>query len=387
VHWNSLPKETSAPILIVDPGEAARLAKDLGDRYRSRRFAVRGWWQIEWDKMTPGTLLRFLIERRVWNPVGTTDAVMMVAKDLHPNQSLASIPLRAAPPAREYSGDAARPSGRVIGSPGSAAGQFAEPAGLAFDGDGNLLVADSKNHRIQKLSPDGQVLAVWGGPDAGEDAAHFRQPCGVAAAPDGSIYVADTWNHRIVKLDRSGRYLLDWREQDPGFWGPRAVAVAANGSVFVADTGNKRVLAYDPTGRKLFAIGGEGSEPGKLIEPVGLAIDDKAGTLYVADTGNHRVQSFDLAGKPRLAWPVFGWQEFYTEPYLAWHAGELWATDSYNHRVNAYEPLGALLRSIDGATGAPRLGRPTGIAIAADGRIFLSDATENHLAVLDNPPR
>ena len=35
-----------------------------------------------------------------------------------------------------------------------------------------------------------------------------------------------------------------------------------------------------------------------------------------------------------------GWQEFYTEPYLAWHSGTLWATDSFNHRVNAYDARG-----------------------------------------------
>ena len=48
-------------------------------------------------------------------------------------------------------------------------------------------------------------------------------------------------------------------------------------------------------------------------------------------------------------WPVFGWEEFYTEPYLAWHAGLLWATDSFNHRVNAFDAAGKLRFSI-GAT-------------------------------------
>ncbi len=84
VHWNSLPRQTNAPIIVVDPDDATRLQKDLGERYTARRFAVRGWWQIEWDKMTPWTLLRFLAERRVWNPTGTTDAVMLLAKDLSP---------------------------------------------------------------------------------------------------------------------------------------------------------------------------------------------------------------------------------------------------------------------------------------------------------------
>ncbi|MGH7896669.1 MAG: flippase activity-associated protein Agl23, partial [Candidatus Binatia bacterium] len=337
VHWSALPAETRAPILIVDPGDATRLEKDLGERYRSRRFAVRGWWQIEWQKMTPGNVLRFLLYRRVWNPTGTTDAVMLVAKDVQPGGELPLARLRPASPTRDYFATPAKPGdARVVGGPGTAPGQFSEPRGLAFDRDGSLLVADSKNNRIQKLDRSGKVITVFGGPSPGDGPGQFRAPGGVAAAPDGSIYVADTWNHRIQKLDREGRFILEWREQDPGFWGPRAVAVSPNGSIFVADTGNKRILAYDPGGQRLNVFGGDGNSPGQFVEPVGLAIDPETKVLYVADTGNHRVQSFDLEGRFRAAFTVFGWQEFYTEPYLAWHAGTLWATDSFNRRVNAY---------------------------------------------------
>ncbi len=388
VHWNALPRQTNAPILIVDPDDAARLQKDVGERYTAKRFAVRGWWQIEWDQMTPWTLLRFLVERRVWNPTGTTDAVMLLAKDLSPKATLPTVSLRAAPPVREYQGTALPAAGHRLGEPGAGPGQFAEPRGLALGEDGALLVADSANNRIQKLASDGKVLAVWGGPAAGSGPGQFRQPCGVAAGRDGSIYVADTWNHRIVKLDRNGQFQLEWRDEDQGFWGPRAVAVAPNGTVFVADTGNKRILAYESTGRRLFDFGGEGSEPGKLIEPVGLTIDDANGTLYVADTGNHRIQAFDLEGRFRSVLPVFGWQEFYTEPYLAWHAGMLWATDSFNRRINAYDSRGTLLRSIDGAAGSLLLSRPTGIAVAGDGRVYVSDVAGSFVAVLDEakPP-
>ena len=383
VHWNSLPKETNAPIVIVDPGDATRLEKDLGDRYTAKRFAVRGWWQIEWDKATPANVLRFLIFRRVWNATGTTDAVMLVANDLTPQKVLPTIALRPAPPARDYSGTAARASGRVIGERGAGPGQFAEPRGVAFAADGNVLVADTENNRIQKLAPDGRMLAVWGGPAPGDHPREFRQPCGVTVAADGTIYIADTWNHRVQKLDPQGGFLLEWHEVDPAFWGPRAIAAAPNGSIFVADTGNKRVLAYDPGGQKLLTIGGEGSEPGKFVEPVGLAVDAQAKVLYVADTGNHRVQAFDLEGKFRNAWPVFGWQEFYTEPYLVWHSDTLWATDSFNHRVNAYDARGTLKKSIDGVSGGGVLGRPTGIAVAPDGRVFVADLTAGHLVVLD----
>ena len=39
----------------------------------------------------------------------------------------------------------------IIGGPGAAPGQFSNPWGVALDSAGNLYVADSQNHRVQKL--------------------------------------------------------------------------------------------------------------------------------------------------------------------------------------------------------------------------------------------
>jgi DNA-binding beta-propeller fold protein YncE len=92
---------------------------------------------------------------------------------------------------------------KVFGSAGTAPGQFQRPRGIAVAPDGSLYIADTGNHRIQHLSVDGKVLAVWGqfGDLAqGEAAAPpgtFNAPWDVAVGPDGSVYVADTWNQRI----------------------------------------------------------------------------------------------------------------------------------------------------------------------------------------------
>jgi DNA-binding beta-propeller fold protein YncE len=66
----------------------------------------------------------------------------------------------------------------------------------------------------------------------------------------------------------------------------------------------------------------------------------------------------------------------------------LWATDSFNRRINAYDSRGTLLRSIDGAAGPLLLSRPTGIAVAGDGRVYVSDVAGSFVAVLDEakPP-
>jgi DNA-binding beta-propeller fold protein YncE len=73
------------------------------------------------------------------------------------------------------------------GARGQADGQFIEPYGVATDAAGNLYVADSLNHRIQKFSPAGAFLGKWG--TLGTGAGQFNEPRAVAVGPSGSVYV------------------------------------------------------------------------------------------------------------------------------------------------------------------------------------------------------
>ncbi|OPH62099.1 hypothetical protein BC351_02345 [Paenibacillus ferrarius] len=95
------------------------------------------------------------------------------------------------------------------GGPGSGLGEFDEPYGVAVDKQGNLYVADSNNHRIQKLLIATNKWSKWSkdydGPDVpdngyGSDLGEFDYPTGVAIDHMGNVYVADYNNHRIQKL-------------------------------------------------------------------------------------------------------------------------------------------------------------------------------------------
>ncbi|NMB90392.1 MAG: hypothetical protein GYA17_18685, partial [Chloroflexi bacterium] len=127
-----------------------------------------------------------------------------------------------------------------IGAAGEQPGQFQSPRGLAVAPDGSLYVADTDNHRVQHLAPDGSVLQVWGQyADAGQGTAPggtFNEPWDVAAGPDGTVYVADTWNHRIQHFSARGDFIDMWGtfgqgQQPDAFWGPRSLAVDGEGRV------------------------------------------------------------------------------------------------------------------------------------------------------------
>jgi DNA-binding beta-propeller fold protein YncE len=278
----------------------------------------------------------------------------------------------------------------VFGIAGSEPGQFQRPRGIAIAPDGTLYVADTENHRIQHLDQDGTPLHVWGSfADLTQGAAPggtFFEPWGIAAAPDGSIYVADTWNHRIQKFSPEGEYLTMWgyfgqAERSDAFWGPRDVVVDQEGRVIVSDTGNKRIAIFGPDGEFIAEFGEEGFASGQFNEPVGLALDTD-GILYVADTWNQRIQSFspdDLGSfQPLNSWDVFGWygQSLDNKPFLAADDQvHLFVADPEGVRVLEFTGVGEIVRYWgDYSEGNDGFSLVGAIAVDAQGDVWVTDA-------------
>lgn len=376
-NWGAGLRRVDTPILIVDVDAATSLRAPLAEKYDEKRFAIRGWWEPNWSLMNLGNLFHWVRTRQTWSGVGSSDAVLFSLKEAAPGVAIEPIDVNPPPPPRGYPGQPQdiEPAAIWGGSQGSAKGEFNEPRGLAVDATGNLFVADSKNHRIQKLDPQGKPLLAWGA--QGAEPGQFNDPCGIAVSKDGFVYVADTWNHRIQKFDLNGNFLLEWRDAT-GFWGPRGIAVSPDGqSIYLTDTGNKRVLRFDPQGNLLKTWGGEGTKPGEFIEPVGIAVDGE-GRVVVVDTGNRRLQVFDADGNYQSEIRVSGWEEFYSEPYVAvMNDGSYVVTDSYNHRCARY--VDGQLQMSWGKTGKDggELNRPIGIAADNQGGVYVAD-TLNH---------
>ncbi len=380
-QWASRIDQATTPVIVGDWDPEGALEKQLAPKYDARRVPIRAWWFPDPTKEgavsrpTWKDAWRWWLFHEIWSPIGSQDATFFVRKDLGGTGLLEPLQLQVQDTSsRDYPSDAVElPAPKVIGVAGPGPGQLAEPRGVAADGSGNIYVADSKNSRIDVFDPNGAFLRAVGTPGSGDG--QLKEPSGVAVGPDGEIFVADTWNHRIARFGPGGDWRGAWTDPEKGFFGPRSL-VLSRGSLYVSDTGNKRIVRFDAaTGAVTARWGTAGSEPGQFVEPVGLAADASS-RIYVADTGNHRVQVFDADGKFLRQFPVLGWKDFYTEPYLAIGPGDaVLVTDSWKPRIARYDASGALVRSFktDG------LKRPTGITLDPFGRVVVSDRDMNRL--------
>ena len=166
------------------------------------------------------------------------------------------------------------------------------------------------------------------------------------------------------------------------FLGPRGVAVDAQGRVYVADTGNKRIVVFDADGKFLTQFGAAGLDAGQFDEPVGVAVAPD-GTVYVTDTWNQRIQAFvpSLDGMlfvPFLQWDVNAWfgQSLENKPLIAVNAaGHVFVTDPEGFRILEFDANGVFVRAWgDFGVGLSEIGLAGGVAVDAQGRVWVADA-------------
>jgi 4-amino-4-deoxy-L-arabinose transferase-like glycosyltransferase len=173
--------------------------------------------------------------------------------------------------------------GRFAGTLPLERSDFYKPRGFSIDDNDNLYVADTGQNRVLKFAPDGKLLAVYGGTKGG-GAGEMLEPTDAALLPNGELMVLDTGNKRLQWFDAAGRYRAEW----PINWsvplnGPH-LALDLGGRPLVTDPDRGRVVRYDPE-RRILQIGGA---PGQFVLPVDV-IADPAGRFYVVDTGGKKV--------------------------------------------------------------------------------------------------
>jgi uncharacterized protein (TIGR03663 family) len=357
----------------------------LADREARRRV-----WEIVVHRRYPGVSLaewpyrhefKLFIRRDLVRQVWPLNLEALVLDERGVSQKV-DLPRVACPVLAVYAGNHA---GQPLKAP-SAAAMTSEGLRLIADtGNGRILVFDEAGTLVRAFGSACELSKGAAGGCEDPDAAgplsrgdgQFAEPWGIAAGPDGEIVVADTWNGRIQSFDRRGRFLRAWGRlvmnaplpiPPDDLYGPRGLAYdSARRRLYVADTGNKRVLVLSRDGGVLGELHGGGDGPSRFDEPVGVAVSPRDGHVFVADTWNRRIQHFDADLEFVASWPVPGWvgRGLANKPYLAVDLrGNVYASDPEQGRVLVFAPGGRPLLSLQAtAWEGSRMSRPTGLVL------------------------
>ncbi len=312
------------------------------------------------------------------------------------------------------------------GNGGEAESQFLNPRGVGVDAAGNVYVADSGNHRVQKFSADGVFKRMWGFDVAGGGQAEictggcqapaatsgvlggFSSPFGIAVSSN-NVYVADDGNNRIQRFSLDGTSPLAWGSIGPGaghFNGAPGVAVDGSGNVYVADEFNRRVQKFDANGNFLrmwgwdvdsqapgtgFEIctvaanckqGISGTADGQFIQPEDLATDG-AGTVYVVEGGEAGgpIQRFDLNGNFLGRWagdPEGTGDGQFNQPRGIGVAGSgaVLVADQNNRRIQRFTAVGGFIDKWGTlGTGDGQFTAPYDVVTGPGGFFYTSDTS------------
>ena len=230
-------------------------------------------------------------------------------------------------------------------------GRLVGPFDVQIGPDDTIYIADTRAHKILALDANERLRFVLGGATKGAAEGEFSEPHFVAVAPNGDILVADTFNARIQRFSNDGKFIRAWGRVGDGpgeFLHHGYVArldTDAQGNVYVREFDGGRIQKYSPGGEHLATFARRGNGPGELDEGYGLKVID--GKLYCPDTFESRIQVFSLDGTLLDVWdPGEGNDgDRFNHPVgiAGTSTGELIVTDWKNRRVLKLDRGGKVL--------------------------------------------
>jgi sugar lactone lactonase YvrE len=183
---------------------------------------------------------------------------------------------------------------------GAIAEGLVAPGGLAIDNDNRLLyVTDAEQDLVlvYEADPPFKLLRKLGKPGTDHTSTlpgEFAKPAGVAVDPDGNVFVADTWNNRIQEFDADGTFIRTFGEagDGPGYFArPKGISIDGDGQIWVADAIQNRVQVFTPEGRLLIYMGEPGMLPGQF-QSLANVIVDKNNRVLTTELYPGRLQVF-----------------------------------------------------------------------------------------------
>lgn len=238
---------------------------------------------------------------------------------------------------------------------------------VAVNSQGEIFLFNRGKRPIIAFDKEGKYLRSWGEQE-------IVSSHGLRVDRDDNLWATDWQGHRVVKYDSQGKVLLALGDGKPGasdhqFNQPTDVAFGPKGEFYVSDGyGNSRVLKFSPSGALITKWGTKGTKAGEFHLPHAIVVDGK-GRVLVGDRENNRIQVFDADGKFLEMWRGFA-------PYgIAVSAqGEIFVADGRTHRVLQLNEKGAVVQRIGSKGTQPgRFQLPHMLTVDGEGNLLIAE--------------
>jgi len=185
---------------------------------------------------------------------------------------------------------------------------------------------------------------------------------------------------------------------DGQFNSPHGIAIAPDGTLFIADTNNNRIQHFSADGQFLNTWGSFGdittgdAPSGTFNQPWAVAVSPDEKFIYVADTWNHRIQKFTAGGTPLTMWGTPLYDPTNNGPYGIWGPrgiavdaqGRVFVADTGNKRILVYDADGIFIQQIGReGVGIGQFEEPVGLAFDPGGYLYVADTWNQRVQVFE----
>ncbi len=249
-------------------------------------------------------------------------------------------------------------------------GRFSRPISLAAR-TGKVYVSNNSLHTIEVVSDTGKAINSFGG--AGSAKGQLFFPYGIGILPNGNILVAETGNLRIQEFSSTGQFIqtVVGESNKIGLGKPGPLFVDSLGRIYIGDLSGHQVIILDKNKKLIRKIKG-------IQYPHGLTVDEQNNKLYVADSGKIAVRVFDLAKEDDSYDLIETWKPGSRFTMIRGLAadkhGRLYVVDTLSCSVRVFDKNGEYLFSLgqQGFKDGEFL-YPNGIFVDSTGKIYIAD--------------
>ncbi|XP_070560146.1 tripartite motif-containing protein 2-like [Ptychodera flava] len=254
-----------------------------------------------------------------------------------------------------------------FGEKGSGIGQFNNIYGITMMRNGDVLVAEYGNQRLQSFTVNGRHRKMF----KFANVSNFK-PYDAAVSVNGNVFTTDASKKQIIVCDENGELIRCFGKGKIKF--PLGIAInAVNGRVYIVDHWAHCIHIYDQDGNHIKSFGSNGSQGGQFSYPWFVCIDN-TGNVYVSDNNNHRIQVFNGDGQFLYTFgsPGSGDGQMNSPQGVAVDKhGYVYVADNNNNRIVKYESNGKFVCRIDDVSDG--LNYPMGVCVTDDDRVIVAD--------------